>query len=119
MLELHCCFFCAHAPAGVMIITLVPCRIQKDCLCFAPLIPDEVAALSVKGVSYLGNKLDLLVQKQDVSVAVRKQAENSGSERPCSLEVVLNGSGKIIPLNPGQKKTFLHKLQYILMPVRQ
>ncbi|KAI4903123.1 hypothetical protein NFI96_015696 [Prochilodus magdalenae] len=76
-------------------------RIQKDCLCFAPLVPDEVAVLSVKGVTYLGNKLDMLVEKQEVSVAVRKQ-EDAGSEEPCCLEIVLKSSGHIIPLTPGQ-----------------
>ncbi|KAG9280778.1 protein-glucosylgalactosylhydroxylysine glucosidase isoform X1 [Astyanax mexicanus] len=92
-------------------------RIQKDCLCFAPLMPDDVAVFSVKGVSYLNNKLDWLVQKQEVSVVLRKQAEDSGSEKLCPLEIVLKSSGKIIPLVPGQTVTFprqagkIHKQQ--------
>ncbi|XP_062859596.1 protein-glucosylgalactosylhydroxylysine glucosidase [Trichomycterus rosablanca] len=81
-------------------------RIKRDCLCFAPLLPDEVTQFSVKGVSYLGNKLDWLMSREDVSVVVRKQTEDSGTDEPCPLEIVLKTSGNPIPLHPGQLVTF-------------
>uniref|UniRef100_A0A4W4F750 Protein-glucosylgalactosylhydroxylysine glucosidase n=1 Tax=Electrophorus electricus TaxID=8005 RepID=A0A4W4F750_ELEEL len=81
-------------------------RVQRDCLMFAPLLPDDVAVLSVKGVSYLGNKMDWLVKKQEISVVVRKQAEDSGIDKPSPLEIVLTRSGNIIPLIPGQLVMF-------------
>ncbi|KAK2834693.1 hypothetical protein Q7C36_015394 [Tachysurus vachellii] len=81
-------------------------RVQKDCLTFSPLIPNQVSMLSLKGISYLGNKLDWVVERQEVSVVVRNQAKDSGSEQPCPLEIVLQSSGDRIPLNPGQTVTF-------------
>ncbi|XP_060770456.1 protein-glucosylgalactosylhydroxylysine glucosidase isoform X1 [Neoarius graeffei] len=81
-------------------------RVQKDCLTFSPLIPNEVSMLSLKGISYLGNKLDWVCVRQEVSVVVRKQAKDSGNQQPCPLEIVLQSSGDRIPLNPGQQVTF-------------
>ncbi len=72
-------------------------RVQKEQLAFAPLLPQEVDALSVKGVSYLGNKMDWLIKSAEVSVSVRKPAEES-----CALQVVLN-TGTTMPLVPGNK----------------
>ncbi|XP_051545366.1 protein-glucosylgalactosylhydroxylysine glucosidase isoform X2 [Myxocyprinus asiaticus] len=80
-------------------------RVQKEGLAFAPLLPREVDALNVKGVSYLGNKMDWLIKGEEVSVMVRKPAEDSGSKEPYALEVVLN-TGTTIPLIPGQSVTF-------------
>lgn len=76
---------------------------QKECLAFAPLLPQEVDALSVKGVCYLGNKMDWLVKSTEVSVTVRKPAEGSGNKEPDALTVVLN-TGTTIPLKPGIKQ---------------
>ncbi|XP_027019684.1 protein-glucosylgalactosylhydroxylysine glucosidase isoform X2 [Tachysurus fulvidraco] len=81
-------------------------RVQKDCLTFSPLIPNQVSMLSLKGISYLGNKLDWVVERQEVSVVVRNQAKDTGSEQPCPLEIVLQSSRDRIPLNPGQTVTF-------------
>lgn len=83
--------------------SVVLCRVQKDCLTFSPLIPSEVSALSLKGISYLGNKLDWVVDRQDISVVLRKQANDAASEPPCPLEIVLQSSGESIPLIPGQQ----------------
>lgn len=80
-------------------------RVQKDCLAFAALLPQEVDALSVKGVCYLGNKMDWLVKSTEVTVTVRKPVESSGNKEPDALEVVLN-TGTTIPLKPGQSVTF-------------
>ncbi|KAF4094827.1 protein-glucosylgalactosylhydroxylysine glucosidase-like [Onychostoma macrolepis] len=80
-------------------------RVQKEHLAFAPLLPQEVDALSVKGVSYLGNKMDWLIKSAEVSVSVRKPAEMSGSQEPTALQVVLN-TGTTMPLIPGQSVTF-------------
>ncbi|KAA0724679.1 Protein-glucosylgalactosylhydroxylysine glucosidase [Triplophysa tibetana] len=80
-------------------------RVQKECLAFAPLLPQEVDALSVKGVCYLGNKMDWLVKRSEVSVTLRKPAEGSVNKEPDALTVVLN-TGTTIPLKPGQSVTF-------------
>ncbi|XP_067235497.1 protein-glucosylgalactosylhydroxylysine glucosidase isoform X2 [Chanodichthys erythropterus] len=79
-------------------------RVQKEHLAFAPLIPQDVDALRVKGVTYLGNKMDWLVTSAEVSVEVMK----SGSKEPSALELVLN-TGTTIPLIPGQSVTFLRQ----------
>ncbi|TSK13471.1 Protein-glucosylgalactosylhydroxylysine glucosidase [Bagarius yarrelli] len=74
--------------------------VQKDCLTFSPLIPDEISQLNLKGIFYLGNKLDWEVKKQEVSVVARKQAKDSSSAESYPLEIVLERSGDRIPLNP-------------------
>lgn len=74
-------------------------RVQKEHLAFAPLIPQDVDALRVKGVTYLGNKMDWLVTSAEVTVEVRK----SGSKETSALEVVLK-TGTTIPLIPGNKE---------------
>lgn len=76
-------------------------RVQKEHLAFAPLLPQDVDALSVKGVTYLGNKMDWLVTSVEVSVEVRK----FGSKEPFALELVLN-TGTTIPLIPGNKQAY-------------
>ncbi|KAI5100317.1 protein-glucosylgalactosylhydroxylysine glucosidase, partial [Silurus meridionalis] len=81
-------------------------RVQKDCLTFSPSIPKELSKLSLKGISYLGNKLDWVMDRQLVSVVVRKQTKDHGSEQTCPLEIVLQSSGERIVLNPGQTVTF-------------
>ncbi|XP_076847033.1 protein-glucosylgalactosylhydroxylysine glucosidase [Brachyhypopomus gauderio] len=80
-------------------------RVQRDSLNFAPLLPDDVTVLSVKGVSYLGNKMDWVVKKQEVRIVVRKQSKDCGIDEPCPLEIVLS-SGNIIPLTPGEVVMF-------------
>ncbi|KAF5908280.1 Protein-glucosylgalactosylhydroxylysine glucosidase, partial [Clarias magur] len=75
-------------------------RVQQDCLTFSPLLPNEVSMLTLKGISYIGNKMDWVLDKQEVSVVVKEQVKDSGNEQPCPLEIVLQNSGDIIPLNP-------------------
>ncbi|XP_077066219.1 protein-glucosylgalactosylhydroxylysine glucosidase isoform X2 [Siphateles boraxobius] len=79
-------------------------RVQKEHLAFAPLLPPDVDALSVRGVCYLGNKMDWLVKRAEVSVSVRK----SGNKEPFALELVFN-TGTTIPLIPGESVTFLRQ----------
>uniref|UniRef100_A0A672SC25 Protein-glucosylgalactosylhydroxylysine glucosidase n=1 Tax=Sinocyclocheilus grahami TaxID=75366 RepID=A0A672SC25_SINGR len=71
-------------------------RVQREHLAFAPLLPQEADALRVKGVSYLGNRMDWMVKRGEVSVSVRKPAEESGSQEPSALESVR------FPRQPGQ-----------------
>ncbi|KAK2866874.1 hypothetical protein Q8A67_024991 [Cirrhinus molitorella] len=80
-------------------------RVHKEHLAFAPLLPQEVSALSVKGVSYLGNKMDWSINNTEVSVSVWNPTEQPGSQEPSPLEVILN-SGTTMALIPGQSVTF-------------
>ncbi len=89
-------------------------RVQKEHLAFAPLLPQEVDALSVKGVSYLGNKMDWLIKSAEVSVSVRKPAEESGNQEPSALQVVLN-TGTTIPLIPGNKSRTAVNQQWLIV----
>lgn len=81
-------------------------RIQRECLNFSPLVPDDVSELCIRGVSYRGNKLDWLFRKDEVCVIVRKQAPTAGNAAACRLQVILKMSGAKIPLIPGQPVTF-------------
>ncbi|CDR18423.1 unnamed protein product [Oncorhynchus mykiss] len=77
-------------------------RVQKDCLAFAPSIPDDITQLCIRGVSYLGNKMDWLVRGQEVYIILREGAKHTGNTKPCALQVVLKNSGTKIPLIPGK-----------------
>ncbi|XP_073688280.1 protein-glucosylgalactosylhydroxylysine glucosidase-like [Garra rufa] len=80
-------------------------RVQKEQLAFAPLLPQEVGSLSMKGVSYLGNKMDWLINSTEVTVSMWNPAKESGSQEPTPLEIVLK-SGTTMALIPGQSVTF-------------
>ncbi|XP_013981556.1 protein-glucosylgalactosylhydroxylysine glucosidase isoform X1 [Salmo salar] len=81
-------------------------RVQKDCLAFAPSIPEDITQLCIRGVSYLGNKMDWLVRGQEVYIILREGAKHAGNTKPCALQVVLKNSGTKIPLIPGKPVTF-------------
>ncbi|CAB1322595.1 unnamed protein product [Coregonus sp. 'balchen'] len=81
-------------------------RVQKDCLAFTPLIPDDITQLCIRGVSYLGNKMDWLVRGQEVYIILREEAKHAGNTEPCALQVVLKNSGTKIPLIAGKPVTF-------------
>ncbi|KAL0968837.1 hypothetical protein UPYG_G00272530 [Umbra pygmaea] len=81
-------------------------RVQKDCLAFAPLVPDEISQLCIRGVSYLGNKMDWLVRGQEVHIILLEGAKHAGPTKPCALQVVLKNSGTKMPLIPGKPTTF-------------
>ncbi|XP_062318449.1 protein-glucosylgalactosylhydroxylysine glucosidase isoform X1 [Osmerus eperlanus] len=77
-------------------------RVQKDCLAFAPLLPSDISQLCIRGVSYLGGKMDWLVRGQEVCIILREQED----AKPCALQVILKSSGTKIPLIPGKPVTF-------------
>uniref|UniRef100_H3DF79 Glycoside hydrolase family 65 central catalytic domain-containing protein n=1 Tax=Tetraodon nigroviridis TaxID=99883 RepID=H3DF79_TETNG len=82
-------------------------RVQKECLAFSPLLPSDIPELCIRGVTYLGCRMDWLLRKEDVCVILRQQAGSVDSNaKPCSLQVVLKDSGIQIPLMPGQPVTF-------------
>uniref|UniRef100_A0A3B5MSM0 Protein-glucosylgalactosylhydroxylysine glucosidase n=1 Tax=Xiphophorus couchianus TaxID=32473 RepID=A0A3B5MSM0_9TELE len=79
---------------------------SKECLAFAPLLPDEICELCVRGINYLGNQMDWLLRKDDVCVILREQTGRVGNTNPQKLQIVLKASGAKIPLMPGQPVTF-------------
>eukprot|EP00066_Takifugu_rubripes_P004399 XP_003967747.1 PREDICTED: acid trehalase-like protein 1 isoform X2 [Takifugu rubripes] len=82
-------------------------RVQKECLAFSPLLPSDLSELCIRGVSYLGCRMDWLLRKDDVCVILRQQAGGADSDaKSCNLQVVLKDSGIQIPLMPGQPVTF-------------
>ncbi|KAJ8332181.1 hypothetical protein SKAU_G00428310 [Synaphobranchus kaupii] len=81
-------------------------RVQKSCLTFAPLLPNDIRELHVLGVSYLGNKMDWVVREEEVNVCVREESAEVGPAQHYPLQVVLKNSGTIIPLIPGKYVTF-------------
>ncbi|XP_042268918.1 protein-glucosylgalactosylhydroxylysine glucosidase [Thunnus maccoyii] len=81
-------------------------RVQKDCLAFSPLLPNDISELCIRGVNYLGNQMDWLLRKEEVCIVVRQQAGGAEGVKPCDLQVVLKASGNKIPLTPGKPVTF-------------
>ncbi|XP_069019380.1 protein-glucosylgalactosylhydroxylysine glucosidase isoform X1 [Embiotoca jacksoni] len=81
-------------------------RVQKECLAFSPLLPNDISELCVRGVNYLGSQMDWLLRKDEVCIILREQASSDGNTKPCDLQVVLKASGTKIPLTPGQPVTF-------------
>lgn len=81
-------------------------RVQKECLAFSPLLPDEIGELCLRGINYLGNQMDWLLRKDEVCVILREQDDRAVNANPHKLQVVLKASGAKIPLTPGQPVTF-------------
>ncbi|MFT7806964.1 acid trehalase-like protein 1 isoform X1 [Arapaima gigas] len=75
-------------------------RVQQNSLDFAPLLPKDITELCIRGVTYLGNKMDWVVRTQEVCITLREEVVSSMNAEP--LEVVLKCSGTKIPLKPGQ-----------------
>ena len=84
-------------------------RVQKDCLAFAPLLPNDISQLCLRGVSYLGAKMDWLVRAQEVCIILREQED----AKPCPLQVILKSSGTKIPLIPGNTKCNAKMLMFM------
>lgn len=83
-----------------------PPRVQKECLAFSPLLPSDISELCIRGVNYLGCRMDWLLRKDDVCVILRQQAGSVDSNaKSCNLQVVLKDSGMQIPLMPGNTNT--------------
>ncbi|XP_059190614.1 protein-glucosylgalactosylhydroxylysine glucosidase [Centropristis striata] len=81
-------------------------RVQKDCLAFSTLLPNDISELCIRGVNYLGSQMDWLLRKDEVCIILRKQGNSAGNTKACDLQVVLKASGTKIPLTPGQPVTF-------------
>ncbi|XP_058502585.1 protein-glucosylgalactosylhydroxylysine glucosidase [Solea solea] len=81
-------------------------RVQKECLAFSAILPNDISELCVRGVNYLGSQMDWLLRKDEVCIILREQTRSDGSAKPYDLQVVLTASGTEIPLTPGQQVTF-------------
>lgn len=103
---------CVHSDTKLHILVLYP-RVQKDCLAFSPLLPNDVFELCVRGVNYLGSQMDWLLRKEEVCIILREQEGSPGNTKPCNLQVVLKASGTKIPLTPGQPVTFPREPGYV------
>uniref|UniRef100_A0A3Q2YF36 Protein-glucosylgalactosylhydroxylysine glucosidase n=1 Tax=Hippocampus comes TaxID=109280 RepID=A0A3Q2YF36_HIPCM len=79
-------------------------KVQKECLAFSPLLPDDLSELSICGVSYLGHQLDWLFRRDEVCVILREQEGSAASAKKCDLQVILKATGTKIPLTPGNKQ---------------
>ncbi|XP_057693026.1 protein-glucosylgalactosylhydroxylysine glucosidase isoform X2 [Corythoichthys intestinalis] len=81
-------------------------RVQKECLAFSPLLPNDLSEVCIHGVSYLGHQLDWLFQKDEVCVTLREQKNGAASAKVCDLQVILKASGTKLPLTPGTPVKF-------------
>ncbi|KAF7659857.1 hypothetical protein LDENG_00292130 [Lucifuga dentata] len=88
-------------------------RVQRECLAFSPILPTNISDLCIRGVSYLGSKMDWLLRGDEVCIILRQQASGAGNTKPCDLQVVLKASGTKIPLTPGQPVTVPRTPGYI------
>ncbi|CAL9696966.1 unnamed protein product [Knipowitschia caucasica] len=84
-------------------------RVQKACLFFNPLLPNDISELSIRGVNYLGNQLDWMLRKEEISIILR----GSQCSEKNHLQVILKESGSKFPLTPGQPVTFSREPGYI------
>uniref|UniRef100_A0A8C5FN89 Protein-glucosylgalactosylhydroxylysine glucosidase n=1 Tax=Gadus morhua TaxID=8049 RepID=A0A8C5FN89_GADMO len=88
-------------------------RIQPERLDFKPLLPNGLSELIIRGVSYLGNKMDWMLRKDEVCVILREQSTSVEESAACALKVVLQGTGRKIPLVPGKPVTFPREAGHI------
>lgn len=86
-------------------------RVQRECFCFGPLLPNEISELCIRGVNYLGNQIDWLLRKEEICIILR--GSSSEHLKRSNLQVVLKASGKKIPLTPGQPVTIPRELGFI------
>ncbi|NXL81052.1 PGGHG glucosidase, partial [Leptocoma aspasia] len=77
-------------------------RITRSGLLFDPAFPDLITKLKVSSVSYLGNKLEVTISREEIRLEV---TERSREPRAPPLEAVL-GSGQRFPLWEGQSVSF-------------
>ncbi|XP_066176703.1 protein-glucosylgalactosylhydroxylysine glucosidase [Sylvia atricapilla] len=77
-------------------------RITRSSLLFDPAFPDDITKLKVSSVSYLGNKLEVTITREEITMEVTETSQDS----PASpLEAVLE-SGQRFPLWEGQSVSF-------------
>jgi hypothetical protein len=89
---------------GIILKSCSHFRIQPERLDFKPLLPNGLSELIIRGVSYLGNKMDWMLRKDEVCVILREQSTSVEESAACALKVVLQGTGRKIPLVPGNKQ---------------
>ncbi|XP_065492067.1 protein-glucosylgalactosylhydroxylysine glucosidase isoform X2 [Caloenas nicobarica] len=78
-------------------------RITRSSLRFDPALPPDINGLTVTGVSYLGNKLQFSITREDTRIRVTACAREPPA---CPLEAVLEASGQRWPLREGQSVSF-------------
>lgn len=95
-------------------------RVQKECLAFSPLLPNNISELCVRGVNYLGSQMDWLLRKDEVCIILREQASSGCKAKSYDLQVVLKASGTKIPLLPGktQAKTCSDSSTFLFLRAR-
>nr|XP_021380415.1 protein-glucosylgalactosylhydroxylysine glucosidase [Lonchura striata domestica] len=77
-------------------------RITRSSLLFDPAFPDNITKLEVSSVSYLGNKLEVTITREEI----RMEVTETSQDPPASpLEAVLE-SGQCFPLWEGQSVSF-------------
>ncbi|XP_015485065.1 protein-glucosylgalactosylhydroxylysine glucosidase [Parus major] len=77
-------------------------RITRSRLLFDPAFPDDIAELKISSVSYLGNKLEVTITREEMRMEV---TETSRDPPASPLEAVLE-SGQRFPLWEGQSVSF-------------
>ncbi|NXP35484.1 PGGHG glucosidase, partial [Leiothrix lutea] len=77
-------------------------RITRSSLLFDPAFPDDITRLKISSVSYLGNKLEVTITREEI----RMEVTETSQDPPASpLEAVLE-SGERFPLWEGQSVSF-------------
>lgn len=85
------------APAVPTLTRSCLSRITRSSLLFDPAFPDNITKLKICGVSYLGNKLEVTITREEI----RMEVTETSQDPPASpLEAVLE-SGQRFPLWEG------------------
>lgn len=90
-----------HKRLNIHILFFMVNRVQKECLAFSPLLPNDISELCVRGVNYLGQQMDWLLRKEEICIILWEHGSKSSSAKRYDLQVVLKASGTKIPLIPG------------------
>ncbi|NWH39629.1 PGGHG glucosidase, partial [Chloropsis hardwickii] len=77
-------------------------RITRSSLLFDPAFPDDITKLKVSSISYLGNKLEVTITREEIRMEVTESSQDAPAP---SLEAVLE-SGQRFPLWEGQSVSF-------------
>ncbi|NWV99118.1 PGGHG glucosidase, partial [Machaerirhynchus nigripectus] len=77
-------------------------RITRSGLLFDPAFPDDITKLNISSVSYLGNKLEVTITREEIRMEVTETCQDPPAP---PLEAVLE-SGQRFPLWEGQSVSF-------------
>ncbi|KAM4777828.1 protein-glucosylgalactosylhydroxylysine glucosidase isoform 2-T2 [Cyanocitta cristata] len=77
-------------------------RITRSGLLFDPAFPDDITKLNVSSISYLGNKLEVTITREETRMEVTETCRDPPAS---ALEAVLE-SGQRFPLREGQSISF-------------